>query len=84
MRELPRIKKLDCEPSDWYFDFLNACRADAANRSIPEFIDPDFKAHLGICCSHELYVHENEKASWPRHVRPSCNLSHSLHSIERI
>lgn len=31
----------------WYFDFLNACLTDSANRSIPEFIDPDYKIHLG-------------------------------------
>uniref|UniRef100_A0A915Q2H1 RNA helicase n=1 Tax=Setaria digitata TaxID=48799 RepID=A0A915Q2H1_9BILA len=46
MRNLPKVKKLDCEPSHWYFDFLNACCGDSANRSIPEFIDPNYKAHL--------------------------------------
>lgn len=47
MRNLPKTKILESEPSGWYFDFLNACRIDSANRSIPEFIDPDYKIHLG-------------------------------------
>lgn len=47
MRNLPKIENSDTERSRWYFDFLNACRTDSANRSIPEFIDPDYKAHLG-------------------------------------
>ncbi|VBB30566.1 unnamed protein product [Acanthocheilonema viteae] len=46
MRNLPKMKNLASEPSSWYFDFLNACCIDSANRSIPEFIDPDYKAHL--------------------------------------
>ncbi|CAG9540926.1 unnamed protein product [Cercopithifilaria johnstoni] len=46
MRSLPKMKNLESGPSGWYFDFLNACRIDSANRSIPEFIDPDYKAHL--------------------------------------
>uniref|UniRef100_A0AAF5PTP0 RNA helicase n=2 Tax=Wuchereria bancrofti TaxID=6293 RepID=A0AAF5PTP0_WUCBA len=46
MRNLPKIKSLENESSGWYFDFLNACLIDSANRSIPEFIDPDYKIHL--------------------------------------
>ncbi|VDN85452.1 unnamed protein product [Brugia pahangi] len=46
MRNLPKVKSLENESSDWYFDFLNACLIDSANRSIPEFIDPDYKIHL--------------------------------------
>ncbi|MCP9264581.1 BMA-DRH-3, isoform e [Dirofilaria immitis] len=53
MRNLPKIKNLGCESSGWYFDFLNACLVDSANRSIPEFIDPDYKicldAHNAQC-----------------------------------
>lgn len=46
MRNLPKVKSLENESSDWYFDFLNACLIDSANRSIPEFIDPDYKIQL--------------------------------------
>uniref|UniRef100_A0A0R3RYT6 RNA helicase n=1 Tax=Elaeophora elaphi TaxID=1147741 RepID=A0A0R3RYT6_9BILA len=46
MRSLPKVKNLENEPLEWYFDFLNACLIDSANRSIPEFIDPDYKTHL--------------------------------------
>ncbi|VDK76886.1 unnamed protein product [Litomosoides sigmodontis] len=46
MRSLPKMEISDSERCRWYFDFLNACRTDSANRSIPEFIDPDYKTHL--------------------------------------
>ncbi|EFO26157.1 type III restriction enzyme [Loa loa] len=46
MRSLPKVGSLESQPSSWYFDFLNACLVDSANRSIPEFIDPDYKIHL--------------------------------------
>lgn len=47
MRSLPRTKSLGKEPFSWYFDFLNACLTDNANRSIPELIDPNYRIHLG-------------------------------------
>uniref|UniRef100_A0A914ZSV2 RNA helicase n=2 Tax=Parascaris univalens TaxID=6257 RepID=A0A914ZSV2_PARUN len=48
MRSLPRVTKKGCDPSEWYFDFLDACRNDSANRTIPEFVDPDYRVHMEI------------------------------------
>lgn len=47
MRSLPRVVKKGCDPSEWYFDFLDACRNDSANRTIPEFVDPDYRVRMG-------------------------------------
>uniref|UniRef100_A0A183V420 RNA helicase n=1 Tax=Toxocara canis TaxID=6265 RepID=A0A183V420_TOXCA len=48
MRSLPRIVKKGCDPSEWYFDYLEACSYDSANRTIPEFVDSDYKVHMEI------------------------------------
>ncbi|VDK51954.1 unnamed protein product [Anisakis simplex] len=48
MRTMPRIVRTGCDPSEWFFDFLEACSHDAANRTIPEFIDRDYKIHIKL------------------------------------
>ncbi|VDM94659.1 unnamed protein product [Onchocerca ochengi] len=71
MRNLPKMKNLECELSSWYFDFLNACLLDSANRSIPEFIDPDYKIHLDAYNAQCRVLKISQNKSGPQNGLPN-------------